>query len=114
TIENVPIYSCDTCERSEVLQDVKKELSSLIRRLGNNPDQQHIHFQDTNELAFLLHEATKKERWNTPVDQIVKDRVNELLDLLLLAQSLSDEPWTEEIRRRLSQIANGNLATYDL
>jgi len=110
-IDNVPIYSCVRCDRSEVLQDVKQELSELIRQLGRNPESQHIPFQETNELAFLLFEATKKERAHTPVEQIVKDRVNELLDLLLLAQSLGDEPWSNEIRERLSQIAKGSIAT---
>jgi hypothetical protein len=112
-IDNVPIYSCGACDRSEVLQDVKQNLSSLIRRLGRNPEKQHISFHETNELAFLLHEATKKDRENVPVERIVKERVNQLLDLLLLAQSLNDEPWTEEIRERLSQIAKGSIATYD-
>ncbi|HZG54935.1 hypothetical protein [Paenibacillus sp.] len=110
-IENVPIYSCGGCDRSEVLQDVKHELSSLIRRLGRNPEKQEIRFNESNEVAFLLHEVTKKERANVPVEQIVKERVNQLLDLLLLAQSLGDEPWSEEIRDRLSQIAKGSIAT---
>ncbi|MCI3921495.1 hypothetical protein MO973_14775 [Paenibacillus sp. TRM 82003] len=110
-IENVPIYSCGACERSEVLQDVKQELSSLIRRLGRHPEKQSISFNESNELAFLLHEATKKERANVPVESIVKERVNQLLDLLLLAQSLDDQPWTEEIRERLSQIAKASIAT---
>ncbi len=110
-IENVPIYSCNGCERSEVLQDVKQELSSLIRQLGRNPVKQHIRFNESNELAFLLHEATKKERANVPVEQIVKERVNQLLDLMLLAQSLGDEPWSEEIRDRLSQIAKASIPT---
>jgi predicted nucleic acid-binding protein len=114
TIANVPIYSCDTCDRSEVLQDVKHELSKLIKQLGRNPEKQQLWFNESNELAFLLYEATKKERANVPVELIVKERVNELLDLLLLAQSLEDKPWTEEIRERLSQIAKGTIATYDL
>jgi hypothetical protein len=112
-IDNVPIYSCSSCDRSEVLPAVKQELSSMIRQLGRNPEKQQISFNETNELAFLLHEAAKKERANVPVDTIVKERVNQLLDLLLLAQSLGDEPWTEEIRERLSQIAKGSIATYD-
>ena len=110
-IENVPIYSCGGCERSEVLQDVKQELSTLIRELGRNPEKQHIRFNESNELAFLLHEATKRERANVPVEQIVKERVNQLLDLMLLAQSLGDEPWSEEIRERLSQIAKASIPT---
>lgn len=109
-IENVPIYSCGACDRSEVLPEVKEELSSLIRQLGGNPDKQDIRFDESNELAFLLHEVTKKERANVPAELIVKERVNQLLDLLLLAQSLDDKPWAEELRGRLSQIAKASIA----
>lgn len=110
-IENVPIYSCGDCGQSEVLQDVKQELSSLLRGLGRNPEKQRISFDESNELAFLLREAAKSERANVPVEAIVRERVNQLLDLLLLAQSLDDRPWTEEIRERLSQIAKASIAT---
>lgn len=113
TIENVPIFSCEACERSEVLADVKQELGNLIRHLGKNPEKQQILFNESNELAFLLVEATRKERANIPVELIVEERVNELLDLLLLSQSLQDESWTKEIRNRLSQIAKGSSATHD-
>jgi len=113
TIENVPIFSCAACERSEVLQDVKEDLSALIRQLGRNPGKQQIRFDESNELAYLLHEATKRERVHTPVESIVKERVNELLDMLLLAQSLRDAAWAEEIRERLLQISKGSIATYD-
>ena len=111
TIANVPIYSCGHCHRSEVLQDVKHELSSMLRELGRNPEKQEILFHESNELAFLLHEATKKERLNVPVESIVKERVNQLLDMLLLTQSLGDEAWADDIRARLSQIANASITT---
>lgn len=33
-IENVPIYSCEGCGRSEVVPHVKPELTGLIGKLG--------------------------------------------------------------------------------
>ncbi len=35
---------------------------------------------------------------------LAEERVNELLDLLLLAQSLKEKEWMEDLRNRLTQI----------
>jgi len=110
-IENVPVYSCTSCERSEVLHDVKKDLSSMLKDLEGNSEKLEIQFQEENELAFLLHEATRKERAHIPVEKIVEERINQLLDMLILARSLGDDSWTRELRLRLSQIARGSIAT---
>lgn len=112
SIENVPVYSCEHCERNEVLPDVKQQLTDMIHQLGGRPEKQTIPFHESNELAFLIHEATKKERCGASLDEIVRDRVNQLLDLMLLARSLNDAIWNAELRSRLSQIAQGSASTY--
>lgn len=111
TIENVPIYSCPSCDHCEVLPEVKPTLTDLIRSLGKEPEKQTIRLNEKNELAYLLYEAVKQEKWNVPLEEIVKERVNELLDLLLLAQTLHDVDWIEEIQKRLTQIATCSIAT---
>ncbi|WP_199617776.1 hypothetical protein [Paenibacillus alkalitolerans] len=111
-IENVPVYSCTSCERSIVYPEVKPELTGLLRSLGGEPERQQLFFNEINELAHLLYEVTKKEKSGFSVEQIIGERINELLDLLLLAQSLQDEEWADSIRMRLSQITNGQFATY--
>lgn len=113
-IENVPVYTCEHCGRSEVFPAVKEDLKVLLRKLGSKPEKQQINFDEANELANLLNEAAKKERIHVPVETIVRERVNELLDMMLLAQSLEDAHWAEDIRQRLSQITKGNFATYGL
>lgn len=113
SIENVPVYACGQCERHEVLPDVKRHLTEMIHQLGGRPEKQTIPFHESNELAFLIHEATKKERREISLDVIVRERVNQLLDLMLLARSLNDELWSEELRGRLSQIAQGSTSTYE-
>ncbi|MNI16085.1 hypothetical protein D3C73_694100 [compost metagenome] len=104
-IENVPIFSCEACGRSEVVSTVKPVLSSLISNLGRKPEKQLLYFHECSELSFLLVQATHKERMNDPLDKIIEERINELLDVLLLAQSLGDLPWMDDIRKRLSQIS---------
>jgi hypothetical protein len=112
-IEHVPIYTCESCSKSEVIQAVKAELSELIRHLGHSPDKQQIYFSDQSELAYLMVLVSNKEYKQFPVDQILNERINELLDLLLLAHSLQDEPWVDDIRKRLAQLTKKTLSTYD-
>jgi hypothetical protein len=113
-IENVPIFSCGVCRRSEVFAEVKPELTGVIGKLGNSPEKQHLHFNDINEIAHLMYKVTEKQHAADPVEKIVEERINELLDLLLLAQSLGDEPWAEDIRKRLGQISKHSLSVNDL
>ncbi|MNR17315.1 hypothetical protein D3C85_1339670 [compost metagenome] len=90
---------------------MKPELTGLIGRLGSKPEKQQFSFHEVSEVAFLLLKVTEKERMNDSMEKIVEDRINELLDILLLAQSLGDEPWAEEIRKRLSQITQSAIYT---
>ncbi|WP_274361583.1 YgiT-type zinc finger protein [Paenibacillus thermotolerans] len=112
TIENVPVLSCSGCERSIVHPDAKPELSDLLRSLGDASEKKQIFFHEVNEFAFLLREATRKDRSHVPLEHIISERVNELLDLLLLAQSVHDTEWANNIRERLSQITKKRIATY--
>ncbi|TDF96549.1 hypothetical protein [Paenibacillus piri] len=113
-IENVPVFSCEECQRSEVFAEVKPDLTGIIGKLGNLPEKKQLYFNDISEIAHLLLKVTEKEHASDPVEKIVEDRINELLDLLLLAQSLGDEPWTVDIRKRLTQISKQSLSVNDL
>jgi hypothetical protein len=112
-IDNVPIFTCESCSKSEVFQPVKSELTDLINQIGKNPEKKQFYFNETSELAFLLMTVSQKEFMHTPVDQILEYRINELLDLLLLARSLQDEQWVKDILKRLSQITILSINTYD-
>jgi hypothetical protein len=113
-IDNVPIYTCEACQKSEVLQDVKGDLADLISQFNQSQEKQQFFFNETSELAYLLMAAAQKEFKHYPVDKILEDRINELLDLLLLARSLNDELWIEDLLKRLSQITKQRMTTYDL
>lgn len=110
-IENVPIFSCKECNRSEVFSAVKSELTGLIDKLGSQPGKQQFSFPEFSELAHLMHKVSDKEHVNIPVETIIGERINELLDLLLLAGSLDDEQWKDDIHKRLSQIASHSFST---
>lgn len=111
-IENVPVCSCETCDIQEVLPAIKAEVTDLIRSFGSEPERRTIYFDQTSELAHLLILACDKQQQGRPVQDIVRERVNELLDMMLLARSLNDAEWRKDLERRLRQISQyGNLSS---
>lgn len=106
-IVNVPILTCQTCYRSVVHDAVKGDLTSLIEQISREEGMSsEIRFDERNELAFLLMKASDKELFHEPLPDIVEERINELLDIMLLAQSLQNQEWIEETRNRLKQITD--------
>jgi hypothetical protein len=112
-IDNVPIYSCTTCNRSEVFPEVKPDLSGLIAQLGAQPDKQTFLFNECNEWASILVDAKadKQQTDRTAFERLVEQRINKLLDLYLLAQTLNDEAWILDLKKRLEQISRRTLLT---
>ncbi|WP_188892941.1 hypothetical protein [Paenibacillus radicis (ex Gao et al. 2016)] len=112
-IDNVPIYSCSSCSRSEVFPEVKPDLTGLIAQLGATPSKQTFLFNECNEWADLLVEASgdRKQPDTSAIERLIGERVNSLLDLMLLAQSLDDQDWIADISKRLSQISRRSMHT---
>lgn len=112
-IDNVPIFSCVICNRSEVIPEVKPDLTGLIAQLGAEPDKQTFMFDECNEWASLLVEAKadKQKTDRAAVERLIEDRINQLLDLYLLAQTLNDEAWIADLDKRLKQLSRGTLLT---
>ncbi|WP_325355553.1 hypothetical protein [Paenibacillus sp.] len=106
-IDNVPVYSCPVCSRSEVFPEVKPDLTGLIGRLGAKPEKQTFSFNEWNEWADVLLKACsdKKQPDRSDVNRLIEERVNALLDMYLLADSLNDAAWREELQKRLSQFS---------
>lgn len=111
SIANVPVLCCEDCICSEVLPEIKNDLKFLIKRLGDHPNLQELDFGECNEFAYLLGMAARKEFHHRAIDELVQDRINQLLDLLILASSLNDPGWTKDIERRLVQISDLTCST---
>ncbi|WP_010269921.1 hypothetical protein [Paenibacillus senegalensis] len=109
-LEDVPVYTCGSCGRNELYSEVKTSLTGLLEKLEMDNKQKQpkvkISFSEHNELALLISKASDPEHWNEPVQALLENRINELLDLLLVAQSLNDDAWSAELRDKLSQIAD--------
>ncbi|WP_312117273.1 hypothetical protein [Brevibacillus reuszeri] len=104
-IMNVPVHVCvdDNCANSQVVDVIKDDLKSLMEELGHHPQRQAIEFEEMSELSNLLVLIANGNEDST-VRDVLSERVNELLDLFLLAQSLGDEKWMLELRERLTKI----------
>ncbi|MBW7456677.1 hypothetical protein ACFOLF_02545 [Paenibacillus sepulcri] len=106
-IDNVPIYSCPACSRSEVFPEVKPDLTGLIGKLGTEPDKQTYLFNEWNEWADLLVEAyhDRKLSDSEAIRQRTENRINTLLDLYAVAKAAEDEVWIADIHKRLTQLS---------
>lgn len=104
-IMNVPVHICsdESCAHSEVVDVIKDDLKSLMEELGQHPQRQAIEFEEMSELSNLL-VVVANEGLDSSVREALGERVNELLDLFLLAQSLGDKKWMLELRQRLTKI----------
>jgi hypothetical protein len=104
-IHNVPVHVCtdEECAHSQVVDIIKEDLKNLMNHLGRNPQRQDIEFEEISEFSNLLVLVAEQDE-EAPVKQMLEERVNELLDMFLLAQSLGDHQWMSELRRRLNQI----------
>lgn len=110
-IENVPVLICDTCNHSEVFPPVKPCLVSLLGRMKSPASEKvYLRFDERNEIARIIHLQQKQEAGMDGVRKLIEDRINELLDMLLLAQSLEDREWADEIQNKLTQLIDRTLA----
>ncbi|MGD8192304.1 hypothetical protein ACQCN2_20225 [Brevibacillus ginsengisoli] len=104
-IQNVPVYAClnEECAHSQVVETVKKELKQLMEDLGTLPLRQEIDFNSLSEFSNVLVAVADKYE-EIDVKDVIEERINELLDIFLLAQSLGDHNWMNDTRRRLHQV----------
>jgi hypothetical protein len=106
-IDNVPVYTCKMCSRSEVYPVVKPDLTGLIGKLGAQPEKQSFRFDDWNEWANILVEAFDvhhKQPDPALIERLAGERIDMLLDLYSLAEKLGDSEWKNDISKRLTQL----------
>jgi hypothetical protein len=107
SIANVPVYTCAVCGRNEVFPGVRAELGRLVGELGSDPPLQTIAFEERHEWAKVLVDLRirKQPMQAGAVARQTEERMNELLDLLLIASKIGDEAWKAELNGRLSQLS---------
>lgn len=101
-IENVPVLTCERCEQSEVVEAVKDDLKKLLHALARETTTRKVDFEKVSEWAHVLVQYVENAR--VPLRDVIGERIDDLLDLYLLAKSLNDEDWMREIQDRLKQV----------
>lgn len=106
-INNVPVYNCSMCGRNDVFPGVKEDVGRLVGQLGSKPTPRSIPFDQVHEWAGVLSHAMNhaESLQASVIARAAEERVNQLLDLLLIASSLGDEMWKSELHNRLSQLS---------
>jgi hypothetical protein len=106
-INNVPVYNCSLCGRNDVFPGVKEDVGRLVGQLGPRPMPRSIPFDQVHEWAGVLSRALDLADSLQPskVARATEERINQLLDLWLVASSLGDETWKTELQSRLTQLS---------
>ncbi|MFC4601962.1 hypothetical protein [Cohnella hongkongensis] len=106
-IDNVPVYHCPGCGRNDVFPGVKEDVGKLVGQLGARPSPGSIPFDQLHEWAGVLSQALNDSEslQAAAIAKAAEERIDRLLDLLLIASSLEDEAWKNEIHTRLSQLS---------
>jgi len=104
-IENVPVYSCEHCGRNDVHPAVKADLKDLIARCESDSDDDvFVSFHEVSEVSYFCMQMMEQGESPKTMRELIDDRINELLDTFILARSLSDRNWTDDIHKRLLQL----------
>ncbi|UHA74070.1 hypothetical protein [Paenibacillus sp. 481] len=114
-ILRVPIFTCTGCERTELLSSIKQDLQEMIK--AHTCDAQtrvSISFDAVHELGSVLVECLEQQEEDMAqvLEQAIQARVNQLLDLYLLARTWQDEKWMNDLQLRLTQISGFSLEPY--
>ncbi|TVY00654.1 hypothetical protein [Cohnella terricola] len=106
-INNVPVYNCSDCGRNDLFPSVKDDVGKLVGQLGARPDVGEIPFEQVHEWACVLSQAFLQgdSLQAKEIAKATEERIDQLLDLWLIASSLKDEVWMTEIHNRLSQLS---------
>lgn len=123
-IHRVPVATCMNCGRSELLSFIKKDVIALIHNrmdmIAENPHALenaplHVSFDEQNELASVIVSLLDEEQCDDMLSRLecrIAERVNQLLDLYLFAQTCNDKLWMNELQCRLKQISGFSFESY--
>ncbi|MFD2670239.1 hypothetical protein [Marinicrinis sediminis] len=108
-IENVPVYTCDECEVYQVLPSVKEHVKALLTQQEETASKHAVDLASENEIAQLLSMAADEQYEHYELNEMVEERINQLLDMLIMAKALHNEEWVKDVEDRLSQLTDHAL-----
>lgn len=100
-IQNVPLLFCPVCHRVEVHYLIEHEYE-ILAEYAHGDGAAEIDFEDFVEIedSVQLFDNCVNEEDEDPMS-IVRNQIDMALDLLMVAKSMSDTEWEEQLKRRL-------------
>ena len=112
----MPVYTCSHCEHSELVPEIKAEVIRLMQQSTGSEASNRIQifFEEEHEAARVFMDCLEQggEDLETLYGLIAGERVNQLLDVYLVAQFYQDRSWMMDIERRLKQINGVRVRPY--
>ncbi|MDR9852826.1 hypothetical protein RJP21_04300 [Paenibacillus sp. VCA1] len=110
TIRHVPVLVCNQCLTYELIPTMRSDLKKYVELLGPRPKQTTFSMKDYHELADVIYgvladAACPNEGLDAKIEHEIQERINLLLDMYRLAESMNDDGWISDIRQRLSQLS---------
>lgn len=100
-IQNVPLMFCPVCHRVEVHYLIEHEYE-ILAEYAHGDGAVEIDFEDFVDIddSVQLFDNCVNEENEDPMS-IVRNQIDMALDLLMVAKSISDAEWEEQLKRRL-------------
>ena len=102
-IKNAPVYTCNECERLELLEQVKKIVTTKIIEHGQSKKKEVIHLDKESELSQLLMIGYYDQLEGINSTEI-QQKIQHLMDELLLHESNDDSDWRDRIHKTIEKV----------
>jgi len=103
-IHNVPILFCPVCHHIEVHYLVENEYEILAEYAHGDGAAEVDFLEYVDGKDHLLHDNCVNHEGEEPMD-IVRSQIDMALDLLMVAKSLADAEWEDQLMKRLKMLS---------
>jgi len=101
-IKNVPVYSCPSCERDELVDPIKPKIKKLTWKAERKEiDKKIIHFDKESELAQFVLMAYYDQEYSGN-EHTIHEELHDLLDEMLL-NGVTEDEWKDVIQNKLGK-----------
>ncbi|MBC8079076.1 MAG: hypothetical protein H7X86_01935 [Gorillibacterium sp.] len=107
--ENVPVFICQSCAYSEVFPSVKVDLAKLLSQYKACLTKEKASFHEMNEIAGIIKQYVDQSVGAKGLSTLIDERINQLLDILILARSLKEDQWADDVQDKLTQLSDRSL-----
>lgn len=103
-IKNVPVYSCPTCHRHEIIEQVKYKIKDLISTHIGMGKKVTVHFEELSELAQLIMMIREKQEYPHREEWKIQEELAELLESMLVHGTYTEMDWSEKIHKKIEKM----------